>query len=192
MAVLPPDLAANAVQGRFEAKPGIDTYHQEIEHIGKGDPIFHLQFPFPACDVGIGPHHCEQDNDSRQTELQVPFAIDQESFGDEGRDRHNDDGRHSREDVVLDGINTKKSRTYQLTSQLRTHRTFNAETLLIKNCRDERIEPRCQTRGCQSVPALSYALPLRRDALLHAKLNSDELSDRIYSDRNRAESEKRD
>src|SRR5262249_24601480 len=146
MTVLPPDLATDAVQGGFKAKPGVDTHDQEIEHVGKGDPIFQVQFPYAERDVSTGPKHGEQDDDSRQTELQVPFAVDHELFGDEDCDRKNDDSRQACEDVVLDGINSKKTRAYQFTSQLRTHRAFNAKTLLIENCRDERIKPGCQPR----------------------------------------------
>src|SRR5262249_57611860 len=95
MAVLPPDLATDAVQGGFKAKPGVDTYDQKIEHVGKGDPISQVQFPFAARDVSIGPHHREEDDDSRQTELQVPFAIDHELFGNKDRDRKNNNDHHT-------------------------------------------------------------------------------------------------
>src|SRR5262249_23930809 len=91
MAVLPSDLATDAVQGGFEAKPSVDTYDQKVEHVGKGDSISQMQYPFASRDVGIGPHNCEQDDDRRQTELQVPFAIDHELFGDEDRDCKNHD-----------------------------------------------------------------------------------------------------
>jgi hypothetical protein len=100
-----------------------------------------VQFPCAARDVSIGPKHCEEDCDRRQTELQVPGAVDHELFGDEDRDRKNDDSRHAGKDVVLDGINSKKTRPYQFTSQLGTHRACNAKTLFIENCRDERIKP---------------------------------------------------
>src|SRR5215472_4407405 len=141
MAVLPPDLATDTFQGTFEAKPGVDTYDQQIEHVGKRDPISQMQLPYAARDVSIGPHHPEEDGDSRQAELQVPGAIAHELFGEEDGDRQNDDGRYACKDVVLDGVSPKKARAYQFTSQLRAHRAFHAETLLIENCRDERIKP---------------------------------------------------
>src|SRR6516225_9937077 len=131
MAVLPPDLATDAVQGCFETEPGVDTYDQQIEHVGKGDPISQVQFPYPARDVSIRPHYPEEDGDPRQAELQVPGASDHELFGKEDGDHQNDDGHYACKDVVLDGINSKKSRAYQFASQFGTHRAFHAETLLI-------------------------------------------------------------
>src|SRR5262245_9659875 len=101
-------LAAERVTGGLEAKPGADTDDQKIKRVGKSDPIALVQYPFAARDVGVGPRHCEENDNSRQTELQVPFAIDHKLFGDEDRDRKNDDGHHARKDVVVDGINAKK------------------------------------------------------------------------------------
>src|SRR5262249_8915380 len=112
------DLAGDAIEGGFEAQPGIDTDHEEIEQIGKYLPIALRERALPPYQIKVGSGSADEKRDRDQHQPQEGRGARSHQLGGEIDESGDDDkARHAREQVVAYGLSREITGIEQLAPQ---------------------------------------------------------------------------
>ncbi|WP_409192564.1 hypothetical protein [Bradyrhizobium sp. RDM4] len=135
------DLPADPIKRGLQSETRIDANNHQIQQIRKRGRIFIDQDPPAPRDVGVRSEYGEQCHEDDKPELGERAIVGQQDHRDRvTQQRQTDDKTDPPENVIIDRVGMEEPSAQQFLAQLRSHRTFDFESLFIEIFQDDGIE----------------------------------------------------